>query len=88
MDRGAAAEAFADYLDGTRYTVDQIRFVDLIIEELSHNGVVDADRLFESPYTDRAPTGPGHYFPDAEVDVIVGILDGIKHRAIPDAAAS
>ena len=87
LDRGAAAEAFGEYLDGTRYTVDQIRFVDLIIDELSHNGVVDPGRLFESPYTDHAPTGPDFIFGDAQIAGIVDILDDIRHRAIPASAA-
>ena len=44
-------------------------------------------RLFESPYTDHAPVGPGSYFPDADVDAIVEILDDIKERAVPREAA-
>lgn len=31
-------------------------------------------RLFESPYTDHAPTGPDDLFAETEVDSIVGIL--------------
>lgn len=36
----AATEAFAAFLDQTRFSVDQIRFVQLIIDELTANGVM------------------------------------------------
>jgi len=35
LDRRAAVEAFGDYLDGTRFSVDQVRFVDVIVEILN-----------------------------------------------------
>ena len=88
LDRAAATEAFADYLDGTKFSVDQVRFVNLIVDELTANGVMEPARLFESPYTDHAPTGPDYFFPDADVDVIVEILRDIKQHAIPAAEAS
>lgn len=88
LDRHAAHEAFADYLDGSRFTVDQVRLVNLIVEELTANGAMEAGRLFESPYTDRAPTGPDSLFAEDDVDSIVGILNGITRSAIPAADAS
>ncbi len=88
LDRYAAQEAFADYLDGSRFTVDQVRFVGLIVEELTSNGAMEPGRLFESPYTDRAPTGPDSLFPEAHVDSLVGILNEITRHAIPAADAS
>ena len=48
---------------------------------------MEPKRLFESPYTDHAPTGPDFVFPDADVDVIIEILDGIKQSALPSAVA-
>lgn len=63
--------AFFVDVDGTRFSADQVRFVNLIVDELTRNGVLDPGRLFESPYTDHAPTGPDHFFPDGDVDVIV-----------------
>lgn len=39
--------------------------------------------LFESPFTDHAPTGPDHVFPEADVDVIVDILRDVKATAVP-----
>ena len=83
----AATEAFARYLDGTSFSVDQVRFVSMIVDELTANGIVEPRRLFESPYTDRAPTGPDFLFPDADVEVMVGILHDVKQRALPIGAA-
>ncbi|KAA1429617.1 DEAD/DEAH box helicase family protein [Mycolicibacter arupensis] len=83
LDRTAAVEAFGKYLDGTSFTVDQVRFVTLIVDELTHNGLMDPARLYESPFTDRAPTGPEAVFAEADVDGIVAILRTIKANAEP-----
>ncbi len=88
LDRSAVTDAFAHYLDGTRFSVDQIRFVTLIVDELTRNGVMSPGRLFESPYTDRAPTGPDYLFPHGDVTAIVDILDDVRGTAIPTADAS
>ena len=61
--------------------VEQVTGVNLIIDELTSNGVVEPRRLFESPYTDYAPTGPDALFPDADVEVIVDILHEVRNRA-------
>ena len=87
LDRQAAAEAFGSYLDGSRFSADQIRFINLIITELTANGVVEPARLYESPYTDHAPTGPDDVFGDNDVDSIVGILNTVKANAAPVDAA-
>ena len=44
-------------------------------------------RLFESPYTDHASTGPDFFFPDADVDVMVEILNNVRRNAVPMGAA-
>ncbi|MBM6401435.1 DEAD/DEAH box helicase family protein [Phycicoccus sonneratiae] len=87
LDRTAAIEAFENYLDGTKFSADQVRFVTLIIDELTRNGVMEPARLFESPYTDHAPTGPDYFFPDADVEVIVETLHQIKQTALPEEVA-
>lgn len=86
LDRTAAIEAFERYLDGSRFTVDQIRFINLIIDELAKNGAVDPGRLFESPYTDYAPTGPDFFFKDSDVEIIVHTLRTIKETAVVEVA--
>ena len=87
LDRSAASEAFERYLDNTTFSVDQVRFVSLIVDELTANGVMEPKRLFESPYTDHAPTGPDFLFPDTDVDLIVEILADVRRTATPGGAA-
>lgn len=88
LDREAAAEAFGNYLDGSRFTADQIRFIDLIVTELTANGVVEPVRLYESPYTDYAPTGPDDVFGQADVENIVTILNTVRANAAPEGGAA
>ncbi|WP_195166477.1 DEAD/DEAH box helicase family protein [Mycobacteroides abscessus] len=82
LEREAAIEAFGAYLDGTRFTVEQIRFVNLIVNELTDTGVMEAARLYESPFSDYAPTGPDAVFPH-DVENIINILKTVKNRATP-----
>lgn len=86
LNRAAAVEAFARFLDGSAFTTDQIRFINLIVDELTANGVMPPGRLFESPFTDHAPTGPDFVFPSGEVEVIVQTLRQIRDNAIPSVA--
>lgn len=87
LERSSVEEAFADFLDGTRFTVAQVRFVNLIVDELTSNGVMEPARLFESPFTDHAPTGPIAYYPDEDVDTIVNILQAVRTHAVPSEVA-
>lgn len=84
LDRAAAIEAFGAYLDGSRFTADQIRFINLIVSELTATGVVAVARLYDSPYTDKAPTGPEEVFTEADVDNIVSILNTVRANAAPE----
>ncbi|MDN6173184.1 MAG: hypothetical protein L0J06_10440, partial [Yaniella sp.] len=62
----------------------QARFVHIIIEELTANGIMEPARLYESPYTDI-----GHVdimFPDEYVG-IVEVLREVKSNAEPIEAA-
>ena len=81
LDRAAATEAFAGFLDQTRFTVEQVRFVQLIIDELTRNGLMEPSRLYESPYIDH-----GHLdviFPQEAGGTIVEILRGVTAHAVP-----
>ncbi|MBA3020434.1 DEAD/DEAH box helicase family protein [Propionicimonas sp.] len=82
LDRAAAAEAFAGYLHNANYTARQLDFLNLIIAHLTATGTMAPARLYESPFTDQAPTGPEYLFSDPEVDGIVVILDEIREHAV------
>ena len=77
-------EAFADYLDDSKFSVEQVRFISLVVDELTANGMMEPARLYESPYIDH-----GHVdviFPE-DVEVIVDILRDVNENAIPSGAA-
>ena len=82
LDREAAMQAFGEFLQGGKATPDQIEFIELVVQELTRNGVMDAGRLFESPFTDVNAQGPLGVFPPAKVTQIVQVLDGIRERAV------
>ena len=88
LDHQAALDAFGAYLDGTKFTAEQIRFINLIVTELTTSGVMEPARLYESPYTDHAPTGPEAVFAEAHVDNIVEILNSVKAKALPTNGAA
>ena len=59
----------------------QIELVDMIVEHLTENGVMDAGRLYESPYTDLNPLGVDGLFPPAAVEEVFAILDEVRRTA-------
>jgi type I restriction enzyme R subunit len=81
MDREAVYQAFNEFVSGTNATPDQLEFIDVIVSELTANGVVEAKRLYESPYLDISPQGPEALFPSAQVDRMFQILEEFKKRA-------
>ncbi|HSH61744.1 MAG TPA: DEAD/DEAH box helicase family protein [Acidimicrobiales bacterium] len=81
LDRSAAKDAFAEFLDATRYTANQIEFVNLVIDHLTEHGVIEARRFYESPFTDISPTGPDALFESTEVDRLLEAVHAIRHNA-------
>jgi type I restriction enzyme R subunit len=81
LDREAAMQAFSNFISGTTTTPNQIEFIDLIVQELTQSGVMEPDRLFQSPFTDLNAQGPLGIFSQATVTQIVQVLEGIKQRA-------
>ena len=84
LDLAAVTEAFSQFLAGTTYSAAQIHFVQLIIQHLTENGLMQAERLYESPFTDAAPLGPETLFPSADVDNIITILKTVHANASPE----
>jgi len=84
LDREAANAAFDRYISNASFSANQLRFITLIIEHLTANGVMEVARLYESPFTDNAPQGPDMLFSDDQVDGIVAILGEVRGTALPD----
>ncbi len=81
LDRAAAKEAFAEFLDDKRYTANQIEFVNLVIDHLTDHGVIEARRFYESPFTDLSPLGPDALFESNDVDRLLDVVHDVRRRA-------
>jgi type I restriction enzyme R subunit len=82
LDRRAAKDAFGAFLSGRAFTASQIEFVDLMVNHLTDNGVMSAELLYESPFTDFAPTGPDGLFSAEEIEALLSVLEGVRTTAI------
>lgn len=81
LDRETAKQAFSQFVVGTTATANQLEFIDLIVQYLTENGVMDAARLYESPFTDLSQRGPEALFLPTRVTEMVRVLDEIRARA-------
>ena len=81
LDRETATQAFSEFISGTTVTPNQIEFINLVVQYLTENGVMEPDRLYESPFTDINPQGPEGVFSSAKVDQMVQVLAKIRLRA-------
>jgi type I restriction enzyme R subunit len=82
LDRAAAKEALAGFLADKTLNANQIHFLNMIIDYLTDRGVMDAARLYESPFTDVAAAGPDALFTSAQVDELLAVLDQVKASAV------
>ena len=62
MDRAAAQSAFSTFLSDRSLTPQQIRFIELIIDQLTSRGVMEASALYEPPFTAIHHEGPEALF--------------------------
>ena len=82
LDRAAAQQALAGFLDNKTHTANQIEFIQTIIENLTRTGVVGPGRLYEAPYTRFSGKGVDGVFHEAEVVQLIAMLDEVRQRAV------
>lgn len=75
LDRQAVQQAFSKYLQGSSYNEKQIRFVEMIIDHLTQNGVLAAAQLYEPPFNQVHFEGIDGVFSDGDVDNIFGVVE-------------
>jgi len=82
MDREAAKSALSGFLNGKTWSASQIEFVNLIVNHLTEHGVMEAARLYESPFTDLTPRGPDGLFSTAQVDALLAAIAAVRATAV------
>jgi type I restriction enzyme, R subunit len=74
MDRSAAKAAFATFLDDRSLNAPQIRFVELVIDQLTARGFMEPAALYEAPFSSLHAGGPEELFAGKP-----NIIDGLFH---------
>ena len=77
MDRAAAQEAFSEFLSNRSLTTPQIRFVEMVIDQLTARGVMEPSALYEAPFSSLHAGGPDELFA-GKSNVIEGIFEKLK----------
>ncbi|MCY3688574.1 MAG: DEAD/DEAH box helicase family protein [Gammaproteobacteria bacterium] len=77
MDRAAAQEVFSEFLSNRSLTTPQIRFVEMVIDQLTARGVMELSALYEAPFSSLHSDGPEALFAE-QSKVIEGIFEKLK----------
>ena len=77
LDRSAAQAAFSEFLNDRSLSPPQIRFVEMVIDQLTARGVMDASALYEPPFSNMHGGGPDELFSGKE-NVIEGIFTKLE----------
>ena len=82
MDQVAANTAFSSFINNPSLNASQIRFVNLIIQYLTTNGVITAEKLFEPPFTEINSNGLLGVFGQTQAQEVVQLIEKINQQAI------
>lgn len=82
LDRNAAVEAMAEFLNDKNATASQLEFAKMIVEYLTVDGAINAGRLYETPFTSISSTGPDTVFGLAKVERLFAVIEDIRQRAV------
>ncbi len=82
LEMAAVQQAFATFLDTSRYNANQIHFVLNIIDYLTANGVMEPGKLYDQPFTYFSNTGVEGIFNDNDVtELIAKVISFTKNAA-------
>lgn len=82
MNRSAANAAFATFLEDRSLSSQQIRFIELMIDQLTARGFMDASALYESPFSNIHAGGPEELFAGKEtmIEAMFQTLQSLEPR--------
>jgi type I restriction enzyme, R subunit len=81
LESSAARQEFSEFLKTAPMTSTQIKFIDIIIDHLTYNGIIEKALLVQPPFTDINDKGVFGVFSDEQVGKIVSIIDRINDNA-------
>ncbi|MCU0794616.1 MAG: DEAD/DEAH box helicase family protein [Akkermansiaceae bacterium] len=77
MDRAAAKNAFASFLEDGSLNSQQMRFVEMIIDQLASRGFIEPSALYEQPFSALHADGPEGLFA-TKGNVIDGLFQTLE----------
>ena len=77
MARAAAQEVFSEFLSNRSLTIPQVRFIEMVIDQLTARGVMEPSALYEAPFSSVHAGGPEALFA-GKSNVIEGIFEKLK----------
>ena len=81
LDINAAKLAFGEILSQQTLNSQQIRFMDTLINFFSVKGIIEAEMLFNPPFTDINTNGIIRVFDSETATKIISLIDQINHNA-------
>ncbi len=81
LDRQAVRDAFSGFVADAASTPEQIEFIEMIVDHMTEKGVMDPQLLYESPFTDVAPSGPEQVFDLKRTDKLIAAINGFNQSA-------
>jgi type I restriction enzyme, R subunit len=82
LDRSSAKDAFVAFVNGKTFSANQLEFINLVVDHLTEHGVMEPNRLYESPFTDLRPRGPDGLFNSDDVDALIRVLREVRATAV------
>ena len=82
LDREAAKQALAGFMDGKALGGNQIEFLNLVIDHLTRQGFMPVERLYETPFTFLDSQGVEGVFPPEQTEELIEVLEGVRRRAV------
>lgn len=80
LDIDAARKAFSEFLSNGPLSSQQIEFINQLIQQLSYNGIIEPDMLFEQPFTRFHESGVVGLFPE-KAKRLITIVEETNGRA-------